>query len=419
MTEKAVTKISLIINSILFITVGFIIIFYKTKYLDLFHLINSLLIIGLGGISLILNILKTKRIKDILLSLSTLGIGIFFYNNKRKFLSLFPIMFGIYMLVNGIIKFVTYVVFKKVENENFYNVLLGSVVDFIFSYIMIKEPSENIDNLTIILGIYIILFGVTYAKDFLKEIFPDIMRKKRKKRITLPIIVSSMMPYGVLLKINNALNSYETPVKVKNKKVSGNMDLEIFIHVKDTAIGRFGHADLCYKGMVYSYGCYDEKSKKLFESLGNGTLFKTSERDKYLKFCTTNSDKTIFAFGITLTDKEKEKIEKRLKEIEDDTYPWDPKESEKNSYAQKLVKKTQAKFYKFKNSNYKTYFLMSTNCVKLVDDVVGTTGSDLLTINGVITPGAYYEYLENEFKKKNSNVITKQIYSKEKKAIKQ
>ncbi len=419
MTEKAVTKISLIINSILFITVGFIIIFYKTKYLDLFHLINSLLIIGLGGISLILNILKTKRIKDILLSLSTLGIGIFFYNNKRKFLSLFPIMFGIYMLVNGIIKFVTYVVFKKVENENFYNVLLGSVIDFIFSYIMIKEPSENIDNLTIILGIYIILFGVTYAKDFLKEIFPDIMRKKRKKRITLPIIVSSMMPYGVLLKINNALNSYETPVKVKNKKVSGNMDLEIFIHVKDTAIGRFGHADLCYKGMVYSYGCYDEKSKKLFESLGNGTLFKTSERDKYLKFCTTNSDKTIFAFGITLTDKEKEKIEKRLKEIEDDTYPWNPKESEKNSYAQKLVKKTQAKFYKFKNSNYKTYFLMSTNCVKLVDDVVGTTGSDLLTINGVITPGAYYEYLENEFKKKNSNVITKQIYSKEKKAIKQ
>ncbi len=419
MTEKAITKISLIINSILFITVGFIIIFYKTKYLDLFHLINSLLIIGLGGISLILNILKTKRIKDILLSLSTLGIGIFFYNNKRKFLSLFPIMFGIYMLVNGIIKFVTYVVFKKVENENFYNVLLGSVIDFIFSYIMIKEPSENIDNLTIILGIYIILFGVTYAKDFLKEIFPDIMRKKRKKRITLPIIVSSMMPYGVLLKINNALNSYETPVKVKNKKVSGNMDLEIFIHVKDTAIGRFGHADLCYKGMVYSYGCYDEKSKKLFESLGNGTLFKTSERDKYLKFCTTNSDKTIFAFGITLTDKEKEKIEKRLKEIEDDTYPWNPKESEKNSYAQKLVKKTQAKFYKFKNSNYKTYFLMSTNCVKLVDDVVGTTGSDLLTINGVITPGAYYEYLENEFKKKNSNVITKQIYSKEKKAIKQ
>ena len=419
MTEKAVTKISLIINSILFITVGFIIIFYKTKYLDLFHLINSLLIISLGGISLLLNILKTKRIKDILLSLSTLGIGIFFYNNKRKFLSLFPIVFGIYMLVNGIIKFVTYVVLKKVENENFYNVLLGSVIDFIFSYIMIKEPSENIDNLTIILGIYIILFGVTYAKDFLKEIFPDIMKKKRKKRITLPIIVSSMIPYGVLLKINNALNSYETPVKVKNKKVSGNVDLEIFIHIKDTAIGRFGHADLCYKGMVYSYGCYDEKSKKLFESLGNGTLFKTNERDKYLKFCTTNSDKTIFAFGITLADKEKEKIEKRLKEIEDDTYPWNPKESKKNSYAQKLVKKTQAKFYKFKSSNYKKYFLMSTNCVKLVDDVVGTTGSDLLTINGVITPGAYYEYLENEFKKKNSNVITKQIYSKEKKAIKQ
>ena len=70
-----------------------------------------------------------------------------------------------------------------------------------------------------------------------------------------------------------------------------------------------------------------------------------------------------------------------------------------------------AEFYKFYKSTYKTYFLLSTNCVKLVDEVVGATGSDLLKINGVITPGAYYEYLEQEFKKEKSNVITKQIYT--------
>ena len=77
-----------------------------------------------------------------------------------------------------------------------------------------------------------------------------------------------------------------------------------------------------------------------------------------------------------------------------------------------LQKKTRAKFYKFKQTSYKTYFLLFTNCVKLVDNVLGVTGSDLLKLNGVITPGTYYDFLEKEYKRKNSNVISKSIYTK-------
>lgn len=414
MKEKRISKISLLINSILFLGVGITIIFSNTKYLTLFHFIMSILITGLGGISLILNIIKTKKAKDILISLSTLIIGIFFYNNKAKFLSLFPIIFGIYMLINGTIKFMTYVIFKNRENQNFYMVLLGSLIDFIFSFIMISKPSKKIDTLTFILGIYLILFGITYFKDFLKEMFPHKKRKGRRIRITLPIIFSVMIPYNVLLKINKLLSEWETPVKVANKKISGNIDLEILIHVKDSAIGKFGHADLCYQGKVYSYGCYDEESKKLLETIGDGNLFEINNKEKYIKFCTTHADKTIFCFGITLTEEEKKEIEKELKKIKSYTYPWNPKVSKKNDYAILLQKETKAKFYKFKESNYKTYFLLSTNCVKLVDEIVGTTGSDLLKINGVITPGAYYDFLEKEFKKEKSNVVAKQIYTKKK-----
>ena len=32
-------------------------------------------------------------------------------------------------------------------------------------------------------------------------------------------------------------------------------------------------------------------------------------------------------------------------------------------------------------------------------------------MNGIITPGTYYEYLNREFKKKNSMVISKNIYN--------
>ena len=52
---------------------------------------------------------------------------------------------------------------------------------------------------------------------------------------------------------------------------------------------------------------------------------------------------------------------------------------------------------------------MWTNCVKLIDQILGVTGSELLRLNGVITPGTYYYFLDEKFKNQNSNVIRKQI----------
>ena len=100
MEKKKITKLSYIIISILFLITGLTIIIFKTKYLSIFHIVTSLSITLLGSITLILNIIKSKKIKDISISISTLVIGIFFYNNKKKFLAIFPITFGIYMLIN-------------------------------------------------------------------------------------------------------------------------------------------------------------------------------------------------------------------------------------------------------------------------------------------------------------------------------
>lgn len=413
MSEKALTKTTYIINSILFFITGLVLIIYRTRYINMFHLVISLLLITLGFVTLILNVIKVRKAKDIFSSFTTLITGLFFLSNKTKFLAIFPILFGIYMLMNGIGKFMTYIIYKNQEKLNYYNVLLGSLIDFIFSYIMITSPTKNINRLTIYSGIYIMLFGLTYFYDFLKELFPNFFGKKRRLRVTLPIILSTFIPYRVLLSINKFINSWVTPVKLINKNTSGKADLEILIHVRDDNIGKIGHADLCYKGIVYSYGCYDEESKKLFGSVGNGTLFEIKGKKKYIKYCNIFSNKTIFCFGITLTEEEKEKVEEKIKHIKTNTYAWDPtiNNSKKiNDYAIELVEKTDAKFYKFTKTSYKTYFLMFTNCVKLVDDIVGATGSDILKINGAITPGVYYDYLEREFKRKNSKVIKKEIY---------
>ena len=417
MKENAISKITYLIISILYISVGITLIYFRNKYINYFHLITSILLIVLGSISLILNIIRKGKSKDIFISISTLNVGLFFFNNKTRFLSIFPFLFGVYMLMNGIGKFLTYIIFKNREKENYYKILLGSLIDLIFSYIMITAPSKNIERLAIILGLYLILFGVTYFYDYLKVEFPNRFGDKRRLRVTLPIIIATFIPYEVLLSLNKIINTWKTPVKISNKNTTGNVDLEILIHVRKDNVGRWGHADFAYNGIVYSYGCYDENSKKLWESLGNGTLFEVNNKDNYIKFCNTKSDKTIFSFGITLTEKEKEKIEEKIKEIKKNTYKWNPKKKDgkkENSYALELIDNTKAKFYKFNKSSYKTYFLLSTNCVKLVDDVLGVTGSDILKINGVITPGIYYDYLERELKRKNSKVISKEIYSNKK-----
>ena len=163
----------------------------------------------------------------------------------------------------------------------------------------------------------------------------------------------------------------------------------------------------------------------MFDTIGDGVLFTVNNREKYLRFCAEHSKKTIFAFGITLTSEQKERVKREIEKIENDTYRWKcvqelDNTKEYGDYASCLYRATKAKFYKFKRSNYRLYFALWTNCVKLVDNVLGAAGSDILRLNGVITPGTYYYYLNNEFKKKHSNVIKKEritnkdIYEQEK-----
>ena len=141
------------------------------------------------------------------------------------------------------------------------------------------------------------------------------------------------------------------------------------------------------------------------------------QKQEYIAFCIEHSKKTLFSFGLKLDDEQYERVIEKLREIEKRLYRWyTPYELEQtktkkyDDYPSLLVKEANAKLFKFNKSRFKTYFVLSTNCVLLVDSVLGKAGTDLLNINGVITPGTYYDYFDREFYKKNSMVISKKIY---------
>jgi len=415
MRERVISNISFLINTFSFLILGMILVAAPIKYFNIFHLFVSLSSIFLGIVSMTYHIIKKDNISKLGVATILFIMGIYFLNNRSKFLSIFPLLFGIYISLNGIIKLVTFIVYKKRKCHGFYRMLLSAILDFLLSYIIIVDVTESVKSFAYFLGYYFILIAINYFIDFIEENSPkNFLVKRRRFRITLPIIFSLFIPYRFYTKIAKQLDKEITEVDIGKKTGDKKVDLEIFIAVKDSSIGKFGHADLCFEDKIYSYGHYDEDSKRLFDTIGDGVIFTVDDRLKYLKFCAAHSKKTIFAFGISLTDKQKERVRKELDKIMGYTYRWECKQELDNTktygdYASCLYRKTKAKFYKFSSTNYRLYFALWGNCIKLVDNVLGATGSDILRLNGVITPGTYYHFLNNEFKKKNSNVIRKQI----------
>lgn len=78
-------------------------------------------------------------------------------------------------------------------------------------------------------------------------------------------------------------------------------------------------------------------------------------------------------------------------------------------------KEIGAELFKFRKSKFKTYFVLSTNCVLLADSVIGQAGTDILGIRGFIAPGTYQTYLDQEYEKPHSMVVAKNIYYRKEK----
>ena len=193
MKENVISNLSIIINSIIFFMVGIILIVVPTGSLAIFHFTVSTSIILLGFISCLFNIIRKRNIQNTLVSLLLILIGTFFYNNTNSFLAIFPLAFSIYILMSGIIKLVTFYIYKIRKFKGFIRLLINSILDFVFALIIIFNPLKSLKALTCILGIYFIMIAFNYLLDFLEEY--NFKTKKRRFRITIPNFLSLMIPY--------------------------------------------------------------------------------------------------------------------------------------------------------------------------------------------------------------------------------
>lgn len=410
--KKQISIINNLLTGIGIITLGIIVIIGNinmyTKVVNLFVYIFILF-----GLSKLLNFLLNKKIvknKETLISvILNITLGAIMLIFPKVPLSILPLVFSLYLLLNSIVNFVDYIILKENELNLRFKYLFFSIIFLIISLIFLFYPLEKLNLFITIIAIYCLILGLNKILEFVIDLLTDKfkLKIKHKFKVTLPVFFEAFAPKKALLKINKYLDSIIDD-NVKNQK----SDLSIFIHLSNYGFNQFGHMDIYFDGKVYSYGNYDNKSKKLFNSVGDGVLFTLTNKKKYIKFCIDTSKKTIVEFGIRLTEKQKEALRNELNNLIKDTYSWNPLNCNKD-YASKLYKATKCKFYKFSSGEYKTYFVMGVNCTYFIDEILMGSISGILKIAGIITPGTYYNFLDENYKKKNSAVISKKIYNKE------
>ena len=131
---------------------------------------------------------------------------------------------------------------------------------------------------------------------------------------------------------------------------------------------------------------------------------------------------TIIKFGLTLNNTQKSLIEERIEDLMKRTIPHfsDAEIAEiansdeiYDNYLSNLYLATKAKTYKFTKGKFKTYFVLTTNCVNVADYVLQMKNLDLLNIKGILTPGTYLEFLNNEYLSKSKIVTSRFVYQSE------
>lgn len=386
-------------------------------FVGIFAFLNSayfmyMIVMVLGILIFIdtLSLLKNLKTNILGILIHLLFACLFIFTPKLP-LSIVVMVFALYVSIMGISHFVTYCYYRKEKVNGRLLFLLSAIVLIVVGISFILSPSVHTKEMTYIFVLYTLYLGIKYMFASMKELLSENRKNslKRRIRVSLPIFMVAFMPRVMIEYINEKLEVEDEIMKQDDDLSS----VEVFVHVSKDGFGAIGHVDICYQNEVIAYGAYDEASTHLFGAIGEGVLF-IVDKEKYISFC-HKDDMTshIFAYTLTLNEVQKERIEDTIDEFKKGLVKWDPpciNNQEAQDYASRLYQGTHASFYKFKSGMFKYYFVMTTNCVLLADRIIGKSGIDIVNMNGIITPGTYLSYFEEEYKKENSRVIEKHIY---------
>lgn len=320
-------------------------------------------------------------------------------------------IFGLWVALNALFKLIYTVQLARGRQKGFWFSLLTTALHTGFSAFLLMHPLTGLLPMTAVMGVYLIVYGLFSLGDCLRELLRTDIRGrsvKRRIRIAPPVLLTALTPMALLRALDDPDEAEETAKWTRRETTDdgATADLEIFVHLsKSTAMG-MGHVDIALGDRVLAYGCYDPESNRLFGAISDGVLVE-ADRRRYIPFCLEHEKKKLIGFGVSLTQEQKKLVADAAEGFLRGSVLWEPAAGTESAL---LAQQAGAVFHKLRQGPFATYNVFKTNCVALADWLCGASGLDLMVTQGVITPGTYFTFLDRQFRRPNSIVISRTVY---------
>ena len=350
---------------------------------------------------------------SLLHALLMLGLAVFLSAHPGFIASSFSLVAAIWIMINAIAKYIYAYQLLKTQSKGKIQTLLQGILYTLFALAIFADLAGSAVSLSWVLGLYSLVRSFFALMDAFRELLGTDLDGKRVRqhlRFKPPVLLTALLPMQLLRALDDPDEEAEIQKWTRQETALENAqpNLEIFLHLgKNVAFG-MGHVDIALEGKTYSFGNYDSTSNRLFGAFSDGVFFKAN-RDQYLQYILNNEKRRLIGYGVVLSDTQKEAVMEKITEFLYQSKRWYPPE-EKTPFAKLMEQTAHAEFYKIGQGPFRTYNVLTTNCVAVANMLSGSGGVDLMSPQGIITPGTYSEFLDRQFLRKKSIVVSRTVY---------
>lgn len=338
----------------------------------------------------------------------TMALGIFLMASPEITTQLLEKSLSGWLILTGLVYLLITYTYKTGQEPGWIMMLILSLLAIILGFFLWYDTFWARAMVGIVLPAYLLFVG------FYQLINWSLIKGQKGVQIALPLLLQAFLPQKTLAKSESTWTKEQiaashlavtTPAQID--------DVEVLIHMSKRAAHSFGHVDVMFGNCVFSYGNYDHSKQAMhLPGLLFDGVFVTCPRQNYLELSLTREQKTIFGYQLGLNKAQKELLCDNVKHFLQHCIPWSPEEKDRksNGYSWALHE-AGANLYKVKESRFRYYFVLNSNCALLSEVLLKGVGiPHARSLGGVVTPGSMLSLYEKELEKQDSIVIAKKEY---------